>query len=319
MIRVANLTKRFGRITAVDGLSFEVAKGEIVGFIGCNGAGKTTTMRILSCFMPATGGEVEIAGLDVFRDSLEVRRRVGYLPESVPLYPGMRVVEYLRYRAGIKGLHGALRRRRIDEVMVACGLSDVSRRIIGQLSKGYRQRVGLADAMVHDPQVLILDEPMIGLDPTQIRQVRGLIKDLAGRHTVLLSSHILPDVELTCERALIIHKGRLVAAESTRNLIGRMKGNVRVSVELRGPAQGDTAPFRSLDGVVGVACEPLGDWLRVTCECTRGVDLRVPLFRLAASRNWELRDLRVEERNLEDAFVAMTAEQGDAAGGEGTP
>ena len=202
---------------AVDDVSFEVARGEIVGFLGPNGAGKTTTMRILACYLPATGGAVNVAGYDVFRDSIEVRRRIGYLPENVPLYPEMRVDEYLNYRARLKGVPPKKRRKRVDEVKGLCGLKDVGRRIIGQLSKGFRQRVGLAESMVHDPDLLILDEPTIGLDPNQIRQVRELIKGLAPRHTILISTHILPEVEMTCQRVLIIHRGRIVASDTRSN------------------------------------------------------------------------------------------------------
>src|SRR3954467_13517213 len=218
MIEVANLTKRYAGRTAVSNISFTVARGEIVGLLGPNGAGKSTTMRILSCFLPATSGTVRVAGLDVFHDSLEVRRRIGFMPENNPLHLAMRVREYLKFRARLKGLGFRRSRERVDTVMEQCSLTDVSKRIIGQLSKGYRQRVGLADALVHEPELIILDEPTIGLDPNQIRSVRTLIKDLGGKHTLLISTHILPEVEMTCNRVLILHQGRILADDSPHNL-----------------------------------------------------------------------------------------------------
>ena len=212
MIEVDSLTKRYGRKTAVDGVSFKVQKGEILGFLGPNGAGKTTTMRILAGYLAANSGKATIDGLDVFWQPVEVRRRIGYMPENCPLYPEMRVVEYLRFRAGIKGLHGRRRLQRLDYVLQRCWLTDVRRQLIGTLSKGYRQRVGLADAILHDPPVLILDEPTAGLDPGQIRETRQLIRDLGQHHTVLLSTHILSEVEMTCDQAIIINRGQVAAA-----------------------------------------------------------------------------------------------------------
>src|SRR5471030_84371 len=212
MIEVSNLTKRYAGRTAVSDISFTVARGEIVGLLGPNGAGKSTTMRILSSFMPATSGTVRVAGYDVFHDSVEVRRRIGFMPENNPLYPEMRVREYLKFRARLKGLGWKKSRERVTTVMEQCDLTDVSKRIIGQLSKGYRQRVGLADALVHEPELIILDEPTIGLDPNQIRSVRQLIKDLGRSHTVLISTHILSEVEMTCSRVLIMKGGKIVAA-----------------------------------------------------------------------------------------------------------
>src|ERR1700757_2572832 len=213
-IEVANLTKRYAGHTAVSDISFTVKRGEIVGLLGPNGAGKSTTMRILSCYLPATSGTVRVAGLDVFRNSIEVRRRIGYMPENNPLHSDMRVREYLKFRARLKGLTNQASRDRVDVVMEQCGLTEVARRIIGQLSKGYRQRVGLADALVHEPELIILDEPTIGLDPNQMRSVRQLIKNLARNHTVLISTHILPEVEMTCSRVLILHQGKILAADT---------------------------------------------------------------------------------------------------------
>ena len=240
MIEVVNLTKRFAGRTAVSDISFTVGRGEIVGLLGPNGAGKSTTMRILSCFLPATSGTARVAGLDVFRDSQEVRRRIGYMPENNPLHPDMRVREYLKFRARLKGLRRKRSRERVDVVMEQCGLTDVSRRIIGQLSKGYRQRVGLADALVHEPELIILDEPTIGLDPQQIRSVRQLIKSLASSHTVLISTHILPEAEMTCNRMLIMFEGRILAADTPENLQKLMAGNSQVIAEIAAP-RGRTA------------------------------------------------------------------------------
>src|SRR5579864_8213128 len=217
MIEVENLTKRYAGHTAVSSISFSVNRGEIVGLLGPNGAGKSTTMRVLSGYMPATSGTVRVAGLDVFHDSDEVRRRIGYMPENNPLYPEMRVREYLKFRARLKGLGWTRSRERVKTVMDQCGLKDVARRVIGQLSKGYKQRVGLADALVHEPELIILDEPTIGLDPHQIRSVRTLIKSLATTHTVLISTHILPEVEMTCNRVLIMFAGKILAADTPEN------------------------------------------------------------------------------------------------------
>src|SRR5687768_7460226 len=218
MIEVRELTKRYAKYTAVNDVSFQVGRGEIVGLLGPNGAGKSTILRILSAFMPATSGIVRIAGFDVFHDSDEVRRRIGYMPENNPLHTEMRVREYLKFRARLKGLSRARLRDRLSTVLQQCGLTDVQKRIIGQLSKGYKQRVGLADAIIHEPDLIILDEPTIGLDPNQLRSVRELIKSLGGRHTVLLSTHILPEVEMTCSRVLILHHGEILAADTTENL-----------------------------------------------------------------------------------------------------
>src|SRR5579859_7575475 len=235
MIEVANLTKRYAGHTAVSNISFTVGRGEIVGLLGPNGAGKSTTMRILSCYLPASSGTVRVAGLDVFAHSREIRRRIGYMPENNPLPFDMRVREYLKFRARLKGLSRKQSRQRVDIVMEQCSLTDVSRRIIGQLSKGYRQRVGLADALVHEPDLIILDEPTIGLDPNQIRSVRKLIKSLANTHTVLISTHILPEVEMTCNRVLIMFAGKILAADTPENLQRLMSGNGQVLAEIAAP------------------------------------------------------------------------------------
>src|SRR5580704_11216012 len=253
MIKVEQLTKKYSGVTAISDLSFEVGKGEIVGFLGPNGAGKSTTMRILSSFMPATSGRALIAGHDVFRDSLKARMHLGYLPESVPLYGDMRVSEYLRYRGALKGLSGKKLRNRVDVVKELCSVQEVENKLIATLSKGYRQRVGLADALVHDPDLLILDEPTIGLDPNQIRQVRELIKNLGGKRTVLISTHILPEVEMMCSRVIVIHKGKIRASDTAENLLKNQRTAGSMRVEAKVGADNAVADLQKLPGVKDVA------------------------------------------------------------------
>ena len=310
MIHVKNLTKRYGRTVAVKEASFSIRKGEIVGFLGPNGAGKTTTMRILACFMPPTSGTVTVAGLDIMKDSLEIRRRIGYMPETVPLYPEMRVLEYLDFRAKLKGLRGRRRRSRLGEVVDRCGLAEVSRFLIGRLSKGYRQRVGLADSLIHDPDVLILDEPTIGLDPNQIRHVRALIKNLAESHTVLLSTHILSEVEMICGRVLIMSSGRIVASDSPGNLVGLLKGNMQFVAEVAGPGEKIVEACRQIDGVLSVSGAGDSEWHRLIIECRKGGDLRAPIYETIARNGWKLRELTViQDRSLEDVFVSVTKDE----------
>src|SRR6202162_1247296 len=234
MIKVKDLTKRYARTIAVDQISFEVARGQIVGFLGPNGAGKTTTMRILTCFLPASAGSATVAVFDVLEEPLEVKKRIGYLPETPPIYPEMETAEYLKFVGQLKGLSGADLRKRIDYVCERCAVADVKTKLLGKLSKGYRQRVGLAQAIIHNPEVLILDEPTAGLDPKQINETRDLIKDLAGEHTRVLSTHILPEVEQTCEQVIIINRGKLVATDSVRNLQARARSAESVLVEVEG-------------------------------------------------------------------------------------
>lgn len=313
MIKVSHLTKRYAGVVAVDDLSFDVEPGEVVGFLGPNGAGKSTTMRILAGFIPPTGGEVRVAGFSVTAQSIEVRRRIGYLPEHCPLYPELRVREYLRYRAGLKGVPARRVRARVDAVCDQCGLADAGHRIIGQLSKGFRQRVGLADALVHEPELLILDEPTIGLDPIQIRQVRELIRHLAERHTVLISTHILPEVEMTCRRVLIINNGRLMASDSTGNLRRLMARRGRVLAQLRADEAGLRAAFAALSGDPPAVRALEDGWAEVAFDDTaRDGDTRVEVSRIAAERGWPLRDLRREESSLEDIFVSLTTETPEA-------
>src|SRR3990167_5897585 len=248
MIEVQGLTKQYGPVTAIRDVSFRVEPGQVVGFLGPNGAGKTTAMRILSCFMPATSGAARVAGYDVFRQSMEVRRRIGYLPENVPLYTDMRVAPYLDFVAEVKGVGRAERRGRIAEVMERCLITDVQNRLIGKLSKGYRQRVGLAQAIVSDPEVLILDEPTIGLDPRQITEIRSLIKSLAGKHTVILSTHILPEVSMVCTGVVIINKGSIVAQGPIDTLVQQFFPTARLEVEIVGPPPAGRGMIRAIPG-----------------------------------------------------------------------
>jgi ABC-2 type transport system ATP-binding protein len=307
MIEVSNLTKRYAGRTAVDDISFTVARGEIVGLLGPNGAGKSTTMRVLSGFMPATSGTVRVAGFDIFHDADEARRRIGYMPENNPLYPDMRVREYLKFRARLKGLGWSASRKRVDTVMEQCGLTDVGRRIIGQLSKGYKQRVGLADALVHDPDLIILDEPTIGLDPQQIRSVRALIKSLGGKHTVLISTHILPEVEMMCGRVLIMLGGRVLASDTPENLQRRMAGGSQVIAEISAPLEALHAAWENLPEVEQFDIAPgEGEFFRCALTPRDGRDLRAIVFALARQNGWALRELTRSRHSLEDIYMQVT-------------
>jgi len=307
MIAVDNLTKRYAGVTAVDGISFRVGAGEILGFLGPNGAGKTTTMRILTCFMPATSGAASVGGYDVFDQSLQVRRLVGYMPENVPLYTDMRVREYLDYRAKLKEVPRSKRRKAVDDALERCWITDVSTRVIGQLSKGYRQRVGLADTLVHDPKVLILDEPTIGLDPNQVRRVRELIRNLGEDHTVILSTHILPEVEMTCSRVIIIHNGRLVAEGTPGDLAAARDGGSFVRMEVRGPARQIEDTLRKVPGVAKVSCDEAAGSCRLIVTPKEG-DPRTELARVVVNSGWDLLEMHQEGASLEDIFVQITTE-----------
>jgi ABC-2 type transport system ATP-binding protein len=307
MIQVQNLTKYFGPVLAVDHISFEVARGEVVGFLGPNGAGKTTTMRILTTYLPATSGIAKVADHDVMTDSLEARRNIGYLPESVPLYPEMRVDEYLNYRAKLKGLDRKERQKRTDYCLDRCRIRAVGRRLIGTLSKGYRQRVGLADAMLHDPPILILDEPTVGLDPLQIRETLALIKHLGDQHTILLSTHILSEVETVCSRVIIINAGRIGLA---KNMLELASEAAVIVLEVRGPAEAVTSSLRSTDGVEHLTSERLGDGLTAFEIRSHGnKDIREALAQRVAKNGWVLRRLDLRQRRLEDHFMAVLREQ----------
>ncbi|MGE0640419.1 MAG: ABC transporter ATP-binding protein [Thermoanaerobaculia bacterium] len=306
MIEAQELTRNFGDFTAVGGVSFAVPEGEIVGILGPNGAGKTTTIRMITGFLPPTSGRVTLDGRDLFGDSVAVRREIGYLPESVALYPELRVEEYLQYRARLEGMERGAIAKRLDEVLDSCLLTDVRRQVIGTLSKGYRQRVGLAGAIFHEPRVLILDEPTVGLDPKQIVAIRELIRDLGRRHTILLSTHILPEVELLCSRVLIIDRGRIVAEGTPQSLRDRFHGSVGVSVELAEEAPDAAAALAGVAGVTRVSADP-EDGRRFVLECEQGSDPRAAVFRLAVERGWVLTGLAAERASLEDVFVRLTA------------
>jgi gliding motility-associated transport system ATP-binding protein len=309
MIEVQNLTKRYGPVTAIRDVSFAVAPGEIVGFLGPNGAGKSTTMRILACFIPASGGTARVAGYDVFRESMEVRKRIGYLPESVPLYSEMRVAPYLDFVAEVKGVPRSARKRRVADVMDRCLIADVQNRLIRNLSKGYRQRVGLAQAIVSDPHVLILDEPTIGLDPRQIAEIRSLIKSLAGEHTVILSTHILPEVSMVCGSVVIINRGAIVAQGPIDRLVEQFFPTSRVQVEVTGPRAAVLDGMRAIQGVVRVEdSAALGDGVgRYVVESARGRDVRGEIFQLAAQQKWSLLELRQVGMTLEEVFIRIVA------------
>ncbi len=316
MIEVQNLTKRYGPVTAIRDVSFSVAPGQIVGFLGPNGAGKSTTMRILACFMPATSGSARVAGYDVFRESMEVRRRIGYLPENVPLYTDMRVAPYLEFVAEVKGVPRGQRKARVAEVMERCLIGDVQNRLIGKLSKGYRQRVGLAQAIVSDPHVLVLDEPTIGLDPRQIAEIRTLIRSLAGEHTVILSTHILPEVSMVCSGVVIINKGAIVAQGPIDRLVEEFFPTARLEVEIAGPRPAVHDAMRAIPGVVAVAeRDGAGAPGRYVVESARGRDVRGEIFQLAAQQKWMLLELRQVGMTLEEVFMRIVAGEETAADG----
>jgi ABC-2 type transport system ATP-binding protein len=319
MIKVTDLTKRYARTVAVDQISFEVAKGQIVGFLGPNGAGKTTTMRMLTCFLPPSAGTATVAGFDVLEQPLEVKRRIGYLPETPPIYPEMETLEYLRFVGKLKGLSGATLQKRVDYVCERCAIADVKTKLLGKLSKGYRQRVGLAQAIIHNPDVLVLDEPTAGLDPKQINETRDLIKDLAGEHTIILSTHILPEVEQTCEQVIIINKGKLVATDSVRNLRARARGAESVVLEIAGRT-GPLDPaivqhkLMQVAGVSQVACKHQDDSQAVfEVESEKGHLVRGDLARAVVQAGWDLNELRPSAMSLEEIFLQLT---GSEASGE---
>jgi ABC-2 type transport system ATP-binding protein len=312
MIKVKDLTKSYARTIAVDQISFEVARGQIVGFLGPNGAGKTTTMRILTCFLPASAGSATVAGFDVLEEPLEVKKRIGYLPETPPIYPEMETAEYLKFVGQLKGLSGADLRKRIDYVCERCAVADVKTKLLGKLSKGYRQRVGLAQAIIHNPEVLILDEPTAGLDPKQINETRDLIKDLAGEHTIVLSTHILPEVEQTCEQVIIINRGKLVATDSVRNLQARARGAESVIVEIAGRSGKLELPIvqhklEQVSGVRRVLCkQEIDNRIFFEVESQKGRLVRGELARAVVESGWDLNELRPSAVSLEEIFLQLT-------------
>ncbi|MDB6031885.1 MAG: transporter related-protein [Verrucomicrobiales bacterium] len=307
MIEVEHLTKRYTRHTAVSDVSFHVGRGEIVGLLGPNGAGKSTIMRILSCYMPASTGTVRIAGFDVFSQPDEVRRRIGYMPENNPLHKEMRVKEYLAFRGALKGLSRSKCRERLEVVLHQCGLLDVARKLVGHLSKGYQQRVGLADALIHEPELIILDEPTIGLDPNQIRSVRQLIKDLGQKHTVLISTHILPEVEMTCNRVLILHQGKILAADTTDNLQRTMSDRGKVVAEIAAPVSDLKLCWDQIPEIENFDLAPAeGDYIRCSFLAHGTTDLRPIIYEVACRNNWPMRELSRSRYSLEDIFVRIT-------------
>jgi ABC-2 type transport system ATP-binding protein len=318
MITVKGLTKRYAHNTAVNDISFEVQKGQIVGFLGPNGAGKTTTMRMLTCFLTPSAGTATVAGFDILDQPFEVKKRIGYLPETPPVYPEMRIAEYLTFVGRLKGLTGSDLRSRVDYSCERCAVADVRDKIIGKLSKGYRQRVGLAQAIIHNPDVLILDEPTAGLDPKQINETRDLIKSLAGDHTIILSTHILPEVSQTCEQVIIINKGKVVATDSVSNLQGRARSGESVLLEISGRNGGvdPVAVQRKLEqvsGVTRVVFKEDGQRRAVfEVEGQKGRSLRGDLARAVVESGWDLNELRAASMSLEEIFLQLTGEEAPA-------
>ena len=315
MIEVQNLTKTFGDRTAVDHISFTVNKGEILGFLGPNGAGKTTTMRILTGFLPATSGTAKIGGFDVFDDSIEVRRRIGYLPETPPLYTDMKVGEYLDFVTRIKNVPAEKRASRIEDALEKTNITDKRDELIKRLSRGYKQRVGIAQALVHDPDVIILDEPTVGLDPKQIIEVRHLIKGLAGNHTIILSTHILPEVSMTCDRVVIINRGKIAAVDTPANLTTQLKGAQHVRFEARADEAALRGAMQEIPGISNVVIEPVGSSgvLAVTVESAAGQDARSEIAAKIVGKGWPLLELRGVSLSLEEIFLQLTTDDASHA------
>ncbi len=313
MIEAHHITKRYGDLTAIERVTFTVAKGEVLAFLGPNGAGKTTTMRILTCFMPATEGTARVAGFDCFEQPVEVKRRIGYLPETPPVYQELTVSEYLTFVGRIKGMNSTDLRRGLDRVVERLSLGDVRHRLIANLSRGYRQRVGLAQALLHDPPVLILDEPTVGLDPKQIIEIRELIKSLAGSHTVILSTHILPEATAVCQRVVIINGGRIVAEDTPERLSARLRRSEKLSVTVKAPPADLADRLRTLPGVLAVF-EPT-DGSAFLLECELGRDLRDDVARFVVTNGWGLLELKTVSMTLEDVFLHLTQHEE----GVGTP
>ncbi len=312
MIEVKELTKSYGPTLAVDQVSFNAHAGEVIGFIGPNGAGKTTTMRILTCYLTADAGSATVAGYDVLENAIEVRKNVGYLPESAPLYADMGVVAYLNFMAEVREIPKSQRKERLRTVVDICGLEGVIQKDIGELSKGYRQRVGLAQSLIHDPPILILDEPTSGLDPSQTIEIRNLIKEIGKEKLVLFSTHILPEVAATCTRILIIHRGKIVANGTLAELLSQVQSEDKLQVAIRGSEEAITTKLKELDGITGVVPAKTDDGV-VGYEVTtvqEGYDATSGLFNAAVQNGWDLVELRQESVDLEDVFLHFTSEQG---------
>jgi ABC-2 type transport system ATP-binding protein len=316
MIKVEGLTKRYARTVAVDNISFEVEKGGIVGFLGPNGAGKTTTMRVLTCFLPPTSGSASVAGFDVLEHPLEVKKRIGYLPETPPLYPEMEVEEYLTFVGRLKGISSSDVAKRVDEVCERCAVADVRTKLIGKLSKGYRQRVGLAQAIIHNPEVLVLDEPTSGLDPKQIIETRELIRSLAGDHTIILSTHILSEIEHSCDKVIIISQGKLVATDTVANLTNRLRGSeaVALDVEVALPEADVRSRLEQVAGVSRVMYKESRDGRHIfEVESLQGRSVRADLARAVVNAGWNLNELRAIGLSLETIFLQLTASESKSA------
>jgi len=308
IIKVTELHKKYSGFEAVAGISFEVKAGEIVGFLGPNGAGKSSTMRMLTGYLPPTSGDVQIAGMDVLNHSLEVRKKVGYMAENVPLYMEMHVGQFLRYRAALKGVKSKEIKSRVDDSLEKCGLTDMRMKMVGNLSRGYRQRVGLADALVHDPDLLILDEPTAGLDPNQIRSVRELIKELGQKHTILLSTHILPEVEMVCDRAIIINRGRIEASDTLENISHKVESG-SLSIEIKVSTTEAKEKISKLDQISSVRVKSEKDgWVTLECFSKPGCDPREAVDQLVKAKDWPLREFHHNKAKLEDVFVELTQE-----------
>lgn len=313
MIEVVHLGKRYGEIVAIDDVNFSVAKGEILAFLGPNGAGKTTTMRILTCFMPATSGTAKVAGFDIFESPMEVKRRIGYLPDNPPLYPEMTVSEYLQFVAKIKGVPNQRVKAALASALEKCNLGDVARRLIGNLSRGYRQRVGLAQAMIHNPDVLILDEPTVGLDPKQIIEIRELIKGLGGEHTIVLSTHILPEATAVSQKVVIINRGRIVAVDSQERLSAQVRKSEKISVRVRRGEAVDPEKIVSIEGVQQILPQPAqpsmnGEGVFIV-ESELGRDIREELSKRVVECGWGLLEMKPLAVSLEEVFLQLTTEE----------
>jgi len=310
MIEVENLTRYYGTRRAINNLSFQIEKGEVVGFLGPNGAGKSTTMNIISCILSASSGSVKINGFDTFEQSLEIRKVIGYLPETPPLYPDMVVTDYLNFSAGIRGVDAKKTTTAVQRVLEKCSLKDVGHRIIGRLSKGYQQRVGLAQAMVHDPEILILDEPTIGLDPIQIIEIRKLIQELAAEHTIILSSHILPEITQICKRVIIINEGEIAAVDSLGGLTASLRKSERLSLTVRNSEGNVLEELKKLDQVISTT---KGEDNQYFIECKLRSNLQDDIAKLALTNQWGIVELKPVSMTLEDIFLKLTLEEKGAA------
>jgi len=313
MIEVEDLTKYYGEIRGIEGVSFSIERGEITGFLGPNGSGKTTTMRILTCFFPPTRGKAKVAGYDVIENPIEVRRKIGYMPETVPLYPDMKVTTYLNFVADAKGMGKGQKKRKISEIMEQCGIVEVSHRLVGNLSKGYRQRVGLAQALINNPEVLILDEPTIGLDPKQVIEIRNFIKNLAGERTIILSTHILPEVSMTCERVIIIHEGRIIAVDTPENLTEKLEKSSKIVIQIEGVQQEIRDKLKTIPGIINLVekGEASPGVFSYEVESKKENDLSGEISYLVYSNNWKLVEMRAVKMSLEDIFIELITKEGE--------